>query len=102
MKTLLISILILPYIIGLLQYNNAKMVIENLTDKTDGEIVSVYDINPDYFDLFMLTQSEAKLCALVAVEEIIAAIPTQPSKNENESIDAIMYWINVKQEIENI
>ena len=41
MKILLISILILPYIIGLLQYNNAKMVIENLTNKTDGEIVSV-------------------------------------------------------------
>jgi hypothetical protein len=53
MKILLISILILPYIIGLLQYNNAKMVIENLTDKTDGEIVSVlytFDFKLDVFD----------------------------------------------------
>ncbi len=53
MKTLLISILILPYIIGLLQYNNAKMVIENLTDKTDGEIVSVlytFDFKLDVSD----------------------------------------------------
>lgn len=73
-----------------------------LVDKYTNIDKRIYDINPDYFDLFMLTQSEAKLCALVAVEEIIAAIPTQPSKNENERIDAIMYWINVKQEIEKI
>ena len=41
-------------------------------------------------------------CALIAVEEIIAAIPTQPSANETERIDAIMYWIAVKQEIEKL
>lgn len=44
----------------------------------------------------------AKQCALITVNEIIAAIPTQPSTNETERIDAIMYWINVKQEIEKI
>lgn len=44
----------------------------------------------------------AKQSATIAVNEIIAAIPTQPSKNETERIDAIMYWVNVKQEIEKI
>jgi hypothetical protein len=44
----------------------------------------------------------AKQSAIIAINEIIAAIPTQPSTNETERLDAIMYWINVKQEIENI
>lgn len=44
----------------------------------------------------------AKQSATIAVNEIIAAIPTQPSTNETERIDAIMYWVNGKQEIEKI
>ena len=44
----------------------------------------------------------AKQSATIAVNEIIAAIPTQPSTNETERIDAIMYWMNVKQEIEKL
>lgn len=44
----------------------------------------------------------AKQSATIAINEIIAAIPTQPSTNETERIDAIMFWINVKQEIEKV
>jgi hypothetical protein len=58
----------------------------------------IYDINPDYFDLFLLTQSEAKQCALVAVDEIINNVLCGidlPSTWGN-------YWKQVKQEIENI
>lgn len=44
----------------------------------------------------------AKQSAIIAVNEIIAAIPTQPSENETEKTDAIMCWINVKQEIEKL
>jgi len=73
-----------------------------LVDKYINIDKRIYDINPDYFDLFLLTQSEAKQCALIAVNEITASIPTKPSTNETERIDAIMYWINVKQEIENL
>ena len=53
MKTILLSMLILPYILGLFQYHNACMVIENITDKTDGEITSVlytFDFQLDVFD----------------------------------------------------
>jgi len=44
----------------------------------------------------------AKQSAIIAVNEIIGAIPTQPSANETEKTDAIMCWINVKQEIEKL
>jgi hypothetical protein len=44
----------------------------------------------------------AQEAATIAVNEIIAAIPTQPSKTETERIDAIMFWIEVKQELSNI
>lgn len=39
-----------PIVIGMFQYSNACMVIENLTDKTDGEIedvLLVFDFNID-------------------------------------------------------
>ena len=45
---------------------------------------------------------KAKQCAKIAVNEIIAAIPTQPSTGELERVDAIMFWINVGQEIDKI
>lgn len=44
----------------------------------------------------------SKKAALISVNEIIASIPTKPSNQETERIDAIMYWVNVKQEIEKI
>jgi hypothetical protein len=59
-----------------------------------------YDDKEDYNPA--MAWERAKQCALIAVEEIIAAIPTQPSVNETERIDAIMYWIAVKQEIEKL
>jgi hypothetical protein len=44
----------------------------------------------------------AKKFALIAVNEIIASIPTKPSKTETERLDAIMYWLEVKQELEKL
>ena len=49
-----------------------------------------------------ITYYTAKECAKIAVNEIIASIPTQPSKGELERVDAIMFWINVGQEIDKI
>ena len=49
-----------------------------------------------------MKDKNAKIASLIAVEEIISSIPTQPSNQETERIDAIMYWVNVKQEIEKI
>jgi hypothetical protein len=49
-----------------------------------------------------ITYDTAKECAKIAVNEIIASIPTQPSTGELERVDAIMFWINVKQEIDKI
>jgi len=49
-----------------------------------------------------MKDKNAKTASLIAVEEIIASIPTHPNKNETERIDAIVYWINVKQEIEKL
>lgn len=46
--------------------------------------------------------SSAKECALIAVNEIIASIPTKPSNAKMERLDAIMFWIEVKQEIEKL
>jgi hypothetical protein len=69
-----------------------------LVDKYINIDKRIYDINPDYFDLFLLTKSEAKQCALVAVDEIINNVLNGidlPSTWGN-------YWKQVKQEIENI
>jgi len=44
----------------------------------------------------------AKQCAKIAVNEIIASIPTQPSTGELERVDAIMFWVNVGQEIDKL
>jgi len=40
--------------------------------------------------------------AILAVNEVIASIPTKPSKTETERLDAIMYWLEVKQELEKL
>jgi hypothetical protein len=44
----------------------------------------------------------ARECAKIAVNEIIASIPTQPSTGELERVDATMFWINVGQEIDKL
>jgi hypothetical protein len=43
-----------------------------------------------------------KKCAKISVNEIIASIPTQTSTGELERVDAIMFWINVGQEIDKL
>ena len=47
----------------------------------------------------MLSITEAKECALIAVNEIINSIPTQPSNSKMERLDAITFWMLVKEEI---
>ena len=47
--------------------------------------------------------SISKQSALIAVNEIIASIPTLPNdSNKLEKTTAIMYWVNVKTELENL
>ena len=41
-------------------------------------------------------------CAKMAVNLVISTIPTKPSKTETERLDAIMYWLEVKQELEKL
>lgn len=48
--SLIVGLFFVPYGVGLFQYSNACMVIENITDKTDGEIENVlytFDFNID-------------------------------------------------------
>jgi hypothetical protein len=44
----------------------------------------------------------AKQCALIAVDEIIESIPKEPSIYTVQSIGSIMFWFEVKQEIEKL
>ena len=47
--------------------------------------------------------SISKQSALIAVNEIIASIPTLANdSNKLEKTTAIMYWVNVKTELENL
>ena len=46
-------------------------------------------------------KTEAKQCALIAVDEILNANPNYPEFKENEGT-SIRYWEVVKQEIENL
>lgn len=58
-KTILFLIFVVflwsvPYFVGIFQYSNACMVIENITDKTDGEIENVlytFDFQLDAFTM---------------------------------------------------
>lgn len=50
---------------------------------------------------------KAKECALICVDEIINAMPTEPSSEISESFpedinEAIRYWEGVKQEIQKL
>ena len=40
--------------------------------------------------------------AKIVVNEIIASVPTQPSSSETERIDAITFWVEVKQKLEQL
>ena len=37
--------------------------------------------------------------AKIIVNEIIASVPTQPSSTETERIDAVTFWVEVKQQL---
>ena len=52
-----------------------------------------------YITCTRLCLMEAKECALIAVNEIINSIPTQPSNSKMERLDAITFWMLVKEEI---
>lgn len=54
----------------------------------------------DCNDGYTLPLRVAKLCALIAVDEIIASIPTLPNDNSSlEKTTAITYWVDVKNEL---
>jgi hypothetical protein len=42
---------------------------------------------------------QANQCVLIAVNEIINSIPTQPSNSKMERLDAVTFWMLVKEEI---
>ena len=44
---------------------------------------------------------QSKQCSLIAVDEIIATIPTLPNDNSKlEKTTAITFWVEVKKELE--
>jgi len=49
-----------------------------------------------------IRKESSKQCALIAVDEIIESIPEEPSISTVERIGAIMFWVEVKQEIEKL
>ena len=51
---------------------------------------------------YSITFEEAIDCALICVNEIINSIPTQPSNSKMERIDAITFWMLVKEEIQKL
>ena len=65
-------------------------------------LVTVWDCYHDEPRQEHLILQDAKRCAKIAVNEIIASIPTQPSTGELEKVDSIMFWINVGQEIDKL
>jgi len=57
----------------------------------------------DKFDgVGLQMRNEAIACALICVDEIIESIPKEPSISTVERIGAIMFWFEVKQEIEKL
>lgn len=69
-----------------------------LVDKFRNIDKRIYDINPEYFDLFLLTQSEAKACACLLADEIMNLMYESGNRPEFTK----KYWQEVKQEIEKI
>jgi hypothetical protein len=59
------------------------------------ELVHKFGMENQYYE-------RAKQCALIAVDEIIESIPKEPSIYTVQRIGSIMFWIEVKQEIEKL
>jgi len=62
---------------------------------------------PDHEGYALVFWDKAKECALICVDEIINAMPTEPSSEISESFpedinEAIRYWEGVKQEIQKL
>lgn len=53
----------------------------------------------DTFNTVLSLKLECLLCAEICVNEIIKSIPTQPNSSEMERIDAITFWMQVREEI---
>jgi hypothetical protein len=59
------------------------------------ELVHKFGMENQYYE-------RAKQCALIAVDEIIESIPEEPSISTVQRIGSIMFWFEVKQEIEKL
>jgi len=59
------------------------------------ELVHKFGMENQYYE-------RAKQCALIAVDEIIESIPKEPSIYTVQRIGSIMFWVEVKQEIEKL
>jgi len=59
------------------------------------ELVHKFGMENQYYE-------RAKQCALIAVDEIIESIPKEPSIYTVQRIGSIMFWLEVKQEIEKL
>ena len=59
------------------------------------ELVHKFGMENQYYE-------RAKQCALIAVDEIIESIPKEPSIYTVQSIGSIMFWFEVKKEIEKL
>jgi hypothetical protein len=57
----------------------------------------------DKFTVVGLQQrNEGIQCALIAVDEIIASMPKEPIISTLARVHVIMFWVEVKQEIEKL
>jgi hypothetical protein len=65
-------------------------------------LVTIWDCYHDEPRQEQLILQDAKKCTKITVNEIIASIPTEPSTGELERVDAIMFWVNVGQEIDKL
>jgi hypothetical protein len=69
---------------------------KHLVDKYKHIYLKQFKANTEYWDLFLITDGEAKMCALIAVDEIINNVLIgidMPATWGN-------YWQEVKKEIE--
>lgn len=88
---------------------------EELVEKFKNHSKKMYNINADYFDLFILTEKESIQCAIIAVDEILSALEVYDKITENylrkdfpsyfscelQNMDSdLRYWQQVKAEIE--
>ena len=59
------------------------------------ELVHKFGMENQYYE-------RAKQCALIAVDEIIASMPKEPIISTLARVHVIMFWVEVKQEIEKL